>query len=223
VSFSVAQGEIVGLAGGGTSGKSELAETIVGMRTARSGTVTVGARSPAAGSVTAALRAGVGFVPQDRHIDGLVDEMSVADNATLTVPRRITKRGLLSRSARTAIAERAIDDLDIKTSGPDQSVDGLSGGNQQKVVMARAMASDPAAMVLIAPTAGVDVASKRTLMDAVIAAADTGRAALVVTDEIDDLRYCDRVLVMYHGRITGEFPRGFDDNRLIAAMEGLDS
>ena len=223
VSFSVAQGEIVGLAGGGTSGKSELAETIVGMRTARSGTVSVGGRSPAAGSVTAALRAGVGFVPQDRHIEGLVDEMSVADNATLTVPRRITKRGLLSRSARTAIAERAIDDLDIKTSGPDQSVDGLSGGNQQKVVMARAMASDPAAMVLIAPTAGVDVASKRTLMDAVTAAADTGRAALVVTDEIDDLRYCDRVLVMYHGRITGEFPRGFDDNRLIAAMEGLDS
>ena len=223
VSFTVAQGEIVGLAGGGTSGKSELAETIVGLRRPRSGRVAVGAAIPAPGNVTAALRAGVGFVPQDRHIEGLVDTMSVADNATLTVPRRISKRGLLSRPARNQIAVQAIADLDIKTSGPEQTVDGLSGGNQQKVVMARAMASDPAAMVLIAPTAGVDVASKRTLMEAVTSAADSGRAALVVTDEIDDLRYCDRVLVMYHGRITGEFSRGFDDNRLIAAMEGLDS
>ena len=144
MSFTVAQGEIVGLAGGGTSGKSELAETIVGTAHGPAGTGHGGRAIPPPGSVTAALRAGVGFVPQDRHIEGLVRQMSVADNATLTVPRRISRRRpAVPVRAEPPSRSSAIAELDIKTSGPEQTVDGLSGGNQQKVVMARAMASDP--------------------------------------------------------------------------------
>ncbi len=222
VSFSIADREILGLAGGGGSGKAEVAETIVGLRKPTAGSIRADGRSPKPGDVRHALASGIGFVPQDRHIQGLVPEMSVADNATLSVPERITRKWLLSRPIRRRIAETAIAELDIRTSGPDQPVAGLSGGNQQKVVMARAMANDPTVLVLISPTAGVDVASKKTLMDAVVGAADGGRSALVVTDEIDDLRVCDRVVVMRRGGIVAEFVRGWDENTLIAAMEGLD-
>lgn len=221
VTFQVSPREIVGLAGGGSSGRIEVAETIVGLRKAAAGSVLVSGRMPPRGGVRAALDAGIGFVPRDRHEEGLIPEMSVADNATLTVPRRVGRLGLLSRRTRNAVADQAIDALGIKTSGPDQSVAELSGGNQQKVVFARALATDPAVLVLITPTAGVDVRSKQTLRAVVRAAADRGTAVLVVSDELDDLRDCDRVLVMVQGRIAQEFEKGWGDKELVAAMEGL--
>ncbi|AFU01463.1 sugar ABC transporter ATP-binding protein [Nocardia brasiliensis] len=221
VTFQVSPREIVGLAGGGSSGRIEVAETIVGLRKAAAGSVLVSGRLPRRGGVRAALDAGIGFVPRDRHEEGLIPEMSVADNATLTVPRRVGRLGLLSRRTRNAVAGTAIDALGIKTSGPDQSVAELSGGNQQKVVFARALATDPAVLVLITPTAGVDVRSKQTLRGVVRAAADRGTAVLVVSDELDDLRDCDRVLVMVQGRIAQEFEKGWGDRELVAAMEGL--
>ncbi|MGW4842121.1 sugar ABC transporter ATP-binding protein [Nocardia brasiliensis] len=221
VTFQVSPREIVGLAGGGSSGRIEVAETIVGLRKAAAGSVLVSGRRPPRGGVRATLDAGIGFVPRDRHEQGLVPEMSVADNATLTVPRRVGRLGLISRRTRNAVADTAIDALGIKTSGPDQSVAELSGGNQQKVVFARALATDPAVLVLITPTAGVDVRSKQTLRAVVRAAADRGTAVLVVSDELDDLRDCDRVLVMVQGRIAQEFEKGWGDKELVAAMEGL--
>ncbi|WP_280427918.1 sugar ABC transporter ATP-binding protein [Nocardia brasiliensis] len=221
VTFQVSPREIVGLAGGGSSGRIEVAETIVGLRKAAAGSVLVSGRRPRRGGVRAALDAGIGFVPRDRHEEGLIPEMSVADNATLTVPRRLGRLGLLSRRTRNTVAGTAIDALGIKTSGPDQSVAELSGGNQQKVVFARALATDPAVLVLITPTAGVDVRSKQTLRAVVRAAADRGTAVLVVSDELDDLRDCDRVLVMVQGRIAQEFEKGWGDKELVAAMEGL--
>jgi simple sugar transport system ATP-binding protein len=147
--------------------------------------------------------------------------MSVADNATLTVPHRLGRLGLLSRRMRNSVADKAIDDLGIKTESPEQSVAELSGGNQQKVVFARALATDPTVLVLITPTAGVDVRSKDTLRAVVRDAADQGTAVLVVSDELDDLRDCDRVLVMVQGRITQTYDKGWGDKELVAAMEGL--
>jgi simple sugar transport system ATP-binding protein len=97
----------------------------------------------------------------------------------------------------------------------------LSGGNQQKVVFARALATDPAVLVLITPTAGVDVRSKQTLLAVVRATADRGTAVLVVSDELDDLRDCDRVLVMVQGSVRTEYEKGWNDRELVAAMEGL--
>jgi simple sugar transport system ATP-binding protein len=115
-----------------------------------------------------------------------------------------------------------IEKLAVKTPGPDLPVSALSGGNQQKVVMARALADDPRLLVLINPTAGVDVRSKEFLLDKVAETAETGTGVLIASDELDDLRMCDRVLVMFQGRVTTEITRGWHDHDLVAAMEGVD-
>jgi simple sugar transport system ATP-binding protein len=222
IDVEVAEGEIVGLAGAGGSGKAELAETIVGLRKADTGLITVGGKRLRPGSVPAALAAGVGFVPQDRHHQGFVAGMSIADNTTLTIPRRVGPAGFVSGARRDAVARDMIDDLAIKTPGPDLPVSGLSGGNQQKVVMARALADDPRLLVLITPTAGVDVRSKEFLLGKVASVADAGTGVVIASDELDDLRGCDRVLVMFQGRIVASFPRGWADHDLVAAMEGVD-
>ncbi|WEH13044.1 sugar ABC transporter ATP-binding protein [Streptomyces sp. VNUA24] len=222
ITFQVGAGEIVGLAGAAGSGRTEVAETVVGLRAARTGELEIAGNRPRPGSVPAALAAGAGFVPQDRHHQGFVPDMSIADNATLSVPGRIGQRGLLSRARRDRLAEEMIENLAIKTPGPELPVSALSGGNQQKVVMARALADDPRLLVLINPTAGVDVRSKEFLLGKVEETADTGTGVLIASDELDDLRMCDRVLVMFQGRMTTEIARGWHDHDLVAAMEGVD-
>jgi simple sugar transport system ATP-binding protein len=222
VSFQVRHGEIVGLAGAAGSGRTEVAETVVGLHAARSGSVRIADAEPRPGDVPAALAAGVGLVPQDRHQQGLVADMSIADNTTLTVPERLGRSGFINGQRRDALARSAIDRLAIKTPGPDLPVSGLSGGNQQKVVMARALANDPRLLVLINPTAGVDVRSKEFLLDKVEDVARSGTAVVIASDELDDLRVCDRVLVMFQGRITAELDGGWHDHELVAAMEGVE-
>ncbi|MEU9246053.1 sugar ABC transporter ATP-binding protein [Streptomyces sp. NPDC048385] len=222
VSFEVGAGEIVGLAGAAASGRTEVAETVVGLRAADGGEVLIAGRRPRPGSVPAALAAGAGFVPQDRHHQGFVPDMSIADNATLSVPRRLGGHGFISAGRRDRLAENMIENLEIKTPGPELPVSALSGGNQQKVVMARSLADDPRLLVLINPTAGVDVRSKEFLLDKVEETAASGTGVLIASDELDDLRMCDRVLVMFQGRVTREIPRGWHDHDLVAAMEGVD-
>ncbi|SNT45016.1 sugar ABC transporter ATP-binding protein [Actinacidiphila glaucinigra] len=222
VSFGIRGGEIVGLAGAAGSGRTEVAETVVGLRAAETGTVRIAGIRPRPGSVPAALAAGVGFVPQDRHHQGLVPEMSIADNGTLTIPERLGPRGLIDNRRRDAYAHSMIDKLEIKTPGPQLPVSGLSGGNQQKVVMARALANDPKVLVLINPTAGVDVRSKEFLLGKVEEIAESGTGVLIASDELDDLRTCDRVLVMFQGRVVAERASGWHDHELVAAMEGVD-
>ncbi|MFE2756688.1 sugar ABC transporter ATP-binding protein [Actinosynnema sp. NPDC059335] len=222
VSFRVRPGEVVGLAGAAGSGRIEIAETVVGLRRADTGTVSIAGVRPRPGSVPAALRAGAGFVPQDRHHQGLVPQMSVADNATLTIPERLGRAGFLDGRRRDAIARTMIDRLAIKTPGPELPVSGLSGGNQQKVVLAHALAGDPKVLVLINPTAGVDVRSKEFLLDKVEEVAEGGAGVVVASDELDDLRMCDRVLVVFRGRVVAEVAAGWHDHDLVAAMEGMD-
>jgi simple sugar transport system ATP-binding protein len=222
ITFQIRSGEIVGLAGAANSGRTEVAETIVGLRAPNSGTVDIAGSRPRPGSVPAALAAGAGFVPQDRHYQGYVPQMSIADNSTLTIPRRLGSRGFINGRRRDGITRSMIDNLAIKTPGPELPVAGLSGGNQQKVVMARALASDPELLVLITPTAGVDVRSKEFLLGKVEETSADGTAVLLASDELDDLRICDRVLVMVQGRIVAEMPSGWTDHELVAAMEGVD-
>ncbi|GHE08956.1 sugar ABC transporter ATP-binding protein [Streptomyces alanosinicus] len=222
VGFEVAAGEIVGLAGAAGSGRTEVAETVVGLRAPTAGEVEIAGSRPRPGSVPAALAAGAGFVPEDRHHQGFVPDMSIADNATLSVPKRLGPGGFLSRGRRDRLAEGMIENLAIKTPGPELPVSALSGGNQQKVVMARALADDPRLLVLINPTAGVDVRSKEFLLGKVEETAQAGTGVLIVSDELDDLRMCDRVLVMFQGRVTSEIARGWHDHDLVAAMEGVD-
>jgi simple sugar transport system ATP-binding protein len=223
VTFEVLPGEIVGLAGGGGSGKFAVAEAIVGLRRHDSGEVRVAGKPLQAANVTAALKAGVGFVPEDRHDQGFVAEMSIGENITMPVWDRLKRYGvMLSPRRRSARAQSMIDDLAIVTPGPELVTSALSGGNQQKVVMGRALVSTPSVLVLMAPTAGVDVKSKVALMEQSVEAAKRGAAVLVVTDDLDDLRYCHRVLVMFRGELAAELAGTWDDATVVAEMEGVD-
>ena len=221
VDLTVRAGEVLGLAGATASGNTAIGETLAGLRRQSGGTVTVRDRAVRPGSVPHALDAGIGYVPEDRHIQGLVPQRSVAENATLTVADQLGRWGAVLPSRTREFARKMITSLDIKTSGPSQPVSGLSGGNQQKVVIARALARDPRVLVAIRPTAGVDVKSKDALLGVVREVADQGRAALIVSDELDDLRVCDRVLALFHGRVVAEYGTGWSDQELVAAMEGM--
>jgi simple sugar transport system ATP-binding protein len=223
VTLTVRPGEVVGITGSGSSGRIALAETVVGLRKAKTGTISVAGKTPKPGDVASALAAGVGFVPRDRHHEGLVEGMTVADNVTMTIPSRLGRFGFISPKKRDEFGARTIRDLSVVASGPDQTAGSLSGGNQQKIVMGRALANDPTVLVLIHPTAGVDVRSKTTLISVVDQVRSSGTGIVIVSDELDDLRPCDRVLVMLHGRVSIELPRGWQDSDIVAATEGITS
>ncbi|MBH1937994.1 sugar ABC transporter ATP-binding protein [Streptomyces sp. AV19] len=221
LSFTVRAGEVVGLAGSASSGNVRAGETVAGLHRAVAGRIEVAGRAVPGGDVPAALAAGVGFVPEDRQAQGLVAGRSVAENATLTVGDQLGPFGTVLPSRSRAFAERVIEDLDITTPGPRTPVVALSGGNQQKVVIARALATDPRVLVAIRPANGVDVRSKEYLLGRIRRVADEEKGALIVSDELDDLRACDRVVVMFHGRTVAGFAAGWSDERLVGAMEGL--
>ncbi|MCF1594667.1 sugar ABC transporter ATP-binding protein [Streptomyces muensis] len=222
IDLTVRHGEVVGLAGISGSGKVELAESFAGLYTPSSGNAQLGGERLPFGDVQAALKAGVACVPRDRHDQGLVAGMTIGDNATMSVLDRLGRFGFVGTERKRGFATALIERLDIHTEGPDQPVSDLSGGNAQKVVMARALASEPRLLVLINPTAGVDVKSKESLLARVDSAREDGVAVLVVSDELDDLRRCDRVLVLFHGRVVAEHPAGWRDHELIASIEGVD-
>ncbi|WP_217240072.1 sugar ABC transporter ATP-binding protein [Streptomyces sp. AC555_RSS877] len=222
VDLTVRRGEVVGLAGSSASGKIELAESLTGLHKPSGGTARLDGQRLPFGDVQATLKAGVGCVPRDRHTQGLVIGMTIGDNATMSVLDRLGRFGFVGTDRKRGFATELIERLDIHAEGPDQPVSDLSGGNAQKVVMARALASDPRLLVLINPTAGVDVKSKESLLARVDTARDDGTAVLVVSDELDDLRRCDRVLVLFHGRVVAEHPAGWRDHELIASIEGVD-
>jgi len=218
VSIAIRAQERVGLAGLAGSGKSELAQVIVGQRKPASGRVSVRGGTLRAARVDLARELGIAYVPEDRHANGFCDNLSVEENIALPVLRRLSRFGFLSPGKRRELADSMIGKLQIKVSDPAQNTGELSGGNQQKTVMARALASDPSVLVLGSPTAGVDIAAKQALFG-VIRGLDS--AVLVVSDEIDELAICDRVIVMFAGRIVREFTGPWKENEMVAAMEGL--
>ncbi|MEU9115058.1 sugar ABC transporter ATP-binding protein [Streptomyces sp. NPDC048483] len=219
--LTVRAGEVVGLAGATASGSAAIGATLAGLRAPDGGRIAVRGRPVRTGSVPHAIAAGIGYVPQDRHREGLVMGRSVAENATLTVADQLGPLGTVLPSRTRRFAARMIASLDIRTTGPGQPVSGLSGGNQQKVVVARALAREPSVLVAVRPTNGVDVRSKDALLGVVREVADGGSGAVIVSDELDDLRACDRVLAVFHGRVIAEFGSGWSDHELVAAMEGM--
>ncbi len=224
VSLSVRAGECVGLVGLDGSGSAMVADAVVGLVKPRSGAISINGAPGRPGKVDSAWRRGVGYVPQDRHARGFAPQLGVAENLTLALLDRLAKRfGLVSFSERDAIARHQVETLQIVTRGLRQPVSSLSGGNQQKVVVGRALAPDPTVLVVVNPTVGVDVASKEALLDALGRARDQGVALLLVSDDFEDLRVCTRLLVMVRGRIAAEFDQPpWDRQRLIAAVEGLE-
>ena len=218
VSFELRAGECVGLAGLRGSGNQEVGRVLAGLVPAVSGQIEVAGRRARPAKVRTMLKAGVGYVSGDRHFDGFVPDMSIADNLTMAVLPNLSRFGLVDGSRSDAMVADLSDRLGIVASSPAQAVSSLSGGNQQKVTLGRAIASNPKVLVLDNPTAGVDVASRESLFGAVAQACTTGAAALVISDDEEELKRCSRILVMVKGRLTNELAGGYADSAIVAAM-----
>jgi simple sugar transport system ATP-binding protein len=211
VSFSVQAGECLGLFGLRGSGTTAVADAVAGLI------------RPSAGEI-AVDGGGIGYVPEDRHARGFVPTLGVDENLTLSILDRLSRFGIVSSLRRRQSADALKERLQIVASGGDQPLAELSGGNQQKVVVGRALASRPGVLVVVSPTVGVDVASKEALLGVVDGAREQGAAVLLVSDDLDELRICTRVLVVRRGVVVKELSQPpWDRHELIAAAEGLES
>lgn len=221
VSFRIAPGECVGLAGLAGSGKGEIGDAIAGLVAPTAGTIRIGGVALRGGDVADARRKGVGYVPRDRHARGMVPPLSLAENLTMTITEQLGPAGLIWPAERRRAAERSIGALQIVAASPEQPIAELSGGNQQKAVMGRALASQPKVLVLQYPTQGVDIASKASLFGIVERARAGGAAVLIVSDELDELAVCNRVLVVFKGRLVAELGADWQHEALVAMIEGF--
>ncbi|MFH9009696.1 sugar ABC transporter ATP-binding protein [Streptomyces afghaniensis] len=218
--LSLRAGEVVGLAGHLGSGTRSLALTLAGHNRGWKGAITVqGKPVPRTWDPYTAVRTGVSLLPEDRINTGLVGGMSIEDNITMPALKKLTRRVLLDRRARRRFAETNRTELGVKCSSVAQPVGELSGGNQQKVLLGSALSTDPAVLVLLHPTAGVDIASKATILDIVEQRRKEGLAVLLVSDEPEELAFCDRIQIWVRGRKTTE-GSGMTESELVAAMEG---
>jgi len=223
VSLEVRPGERVGVTGLLSAGVSTLARVVAGTAPYESGTVLIDGRRLAPGRRDQALKAGVGYIPEDRQAEGFVALLGVAENGTMTIVDWLARRlGWLRPRSRSAAMAPLATALSIVSAGLGQPVGELSGGNQQKVTVARSMARRPRLIVAIAPTRGVDVASKSLLLEELAAVTErSGAGLLLATDELSDLDICHRVVVLVRGERFAEFTPPLDREALIAATEGL--
>jgi simple sugar transport system ATP-binding protein len=225
VGIELRAGECVGIAGLEGCGKATLARAIVGLEP-RSGDVVVGGRTVEPGDVPAALDAGIGYVPEDRHVDGMVSVLDVSENSTMVLAPRIGERflGFLPRISRRSALDHAYGELSrrwrIVASSPRQLISELSGGNQQKCVMARAFATDPQLLVLVNPTAGVDVSAKASIVTSLGTVLDRGAGVLVFSEDADDFALCHRILIMIKGSVVAVLDDEWTEADLVAAMQG---
>ena len=207
VSFEVRAGEIVGIAGVDGNGQTELIEAITGLRKLDSGSVRVAGQELRHASARQMLDAGVGHIPEDRQRRGLVLEFSIAENIALHdyAQPPDAKWGWLFPNRMAERARRLIHEFDVRGGGPLTRTGGLSGGNQQKVVVGREIARDPKVLVAAQPTRGIDVGAIEYLHRRLVAERDEGRAILLISLELDEiLSLADRILVVYEGEIVGE-------------------
>ena len=212
VSFSVRQGEILGVAGLVGSGRTQLAEILFGLTPADAGEIRVhgkeGANTIRLTSPRDAIDAGIAYVPEDRRQHGVVLEMSVASNASLASLQAVSSRGLIDRGREQAAAERYVNQFRIKTPSVSADVGTLSGGNQQKVALARWLSTDPSILILDEPTQGVDVGSKAEIHSLMQTLAEQGLAIIMISSELPEiLGMSDRIAVMRAGRIRGVLDR----------------
>jgi ribose transport system ATP-binding protein len=208
VSFSARRGEILGFAGLVGAGRTELMQTIFGVTPGLGGGMTLGGAPFAPRTPRDAIDAGVLLVPEDRKRHGLVLPMSVAENTTLPSVERLARWGILDRAAERRVAETQAARLRTKAPTVMHKVIGLSGGNQQKVVLAKWLALNPRVLILDEPTRGIDVAAKAEIYREIVALAERGITILTVSSELEEvIGLCDRVVVMHEGRIIGVVPR----------------
>jgi simple sugar transport system ATP-binding protein len=223
VSLSVRAGEIVAVAGVDGNGQQELVEAITGLRVPSSGQVKVDGRDIAGAGVRTATEAGVAHIPEDRHRRGLVLPFTLTENLALREYRspQFSWRGLLRIGQMKARALRLLREFDVRGGGPETFASSLSGGNQQKVCVAREIASDPRVLIAHQPTRGLDVGAIEFVHRRLIEERDRGRAILLVSLEYEEVRaLADRIIVIYEGRIAGEFTPDASEEELGVAMTG---
>jgi simple sugar transport system ATP-binding protein len=204
--FEVRSGEILAVAGVQGNGQPELVEALTGLRLVDSGTVTLEKKPLHAGSPREIAMAGVAHIPEDRNRDGMVKGMTIAENYILNTYHmpQYSKNGLLNRKAIAAATEQAVKDFDVRTPSINTDIASLSGGNQQKVIVAREFSRNVRLVIAAQPTRGLDVGSIEYIHRRIVEQRDAGAAVLIVSTELDEvLALGDRVAVMYEGRIVG--------------------
>jgi rhamnose transport system ATP-binding protein len=208
VTLDVRAGEIVGLAGLVGAGRTELARVLFGLAPATSGAIRVAGREASIRTPADAVDLGIGYVPEDRRRHGVILDLSVAANTTLAILRRISKGGFLDAVGERVLTTEYVGKLAVKTPTMDTPVGHLSGGNQQKVALARWLATDPKVLILDEPTQGVDVGAKSEIHRMMVDLAERGMAILMISSELPEaLGMSDRVAVMRGGRLAGVIGR----------------
>ncbi len=207
VSFQVRAGEIVGIAGVAGNGQSELIEVITGLHKAKSGTVHLSGENITNHPTKEIIHKGIATIPEDRHHRGLVLDFSIADNGVLGSHDRAPFARWIRRifEAIRSYADKIILEFDVRTPNQEVLVKNLSGGNQQKVIIARELGRDPTLLIAAQPTRGVDVGAIEFIHKRIIEQRDAGKAVLLISNELDEIMgLSDRILVMFHGEIVGE-------------------
>jgi simple sugar transport system ATP-binding protein len=209
VSFTLHRGEVVGLTGLLGAGRTELALALFGMTRLDQGEVRVDGKPLRLSSNFAAIAEGIAYVSEDRLALGVNLKQSIADNISITVVDRLATAGFVSPKRRSALSASWVERLKIKTPAIGAAVQTLSGGNQQRVVLAKWLATKPKVLILDSPTVGVDILNKQGIYEIVRGLAREGMAILLISDEIEEVYFnCDRVLHMRTGRIVGEYVPG---------------
>ena len=226
VTLDIRCGEVVGVAGVAGNGQSELAEALLGCRRIETGRILLGGSEVSTADVAERRRRGLAFVPEDRHAMAMVGGMSVAANMALqTIGEPAFSRfGVIDRAALADNAQRHIREFGIRVHSPAMRMGALSGGNQQKVVMARELSADPSALVVSEPSRGLDFAAGAYVRDRILESAERGVGILLISSDLEELMLLShRIVVMYHGRIIGELDASaYDVNSIGLMMAGID-
>ncbi len=224
VSFTVRDGEVLAIAGVQGNGQTELAEAILGLRKIHSGSIEVAGRDLTKSTVREVLEAGLGYIPEDRKKDGLVGDFTIAENLMLdgSFGAPFARGFQIDFAARDRIADELIEEFDIRTPSATTLAKQLSGGNQQKVVVARELSRELKVLVASQPTRGVDVGSIEFIHEQIIAARDAGKTVVIISTELDEvLALADRIAVMYRGKIVGIVDSKTTREKLGKMMAGI--
>jgi rhamnose transport system ATP-binding protein len=225
VSFAVRAGEILGMAGLVGAGRTEIARVLFGVDVPDAGRITLDGRPVAFRSPSEALRAGIAYLPEDRHQEGLVLDFPIAANVTLPILPRLFPRLLVRPRVERRLATDFSHQLRVRMTGVDQLVGALSGGNQQKVVLAKWLAARPRVLILDEPTRGIDIGAKVEVHRIVSELASSGLGIILISSDLPEvLAMSDRILVLHEGRLTAELPRAAaTEERVMLAATGQGS
>jgi galactofuranose transport system ATP-binding protein len=213
--------EVIGIAGLLGSGRTELANLIFGIDTPDAGTLTINGQKITRFSPLESLKQGIALCPENRKEEGIVADLTIRENIILALQARLGWFKFLSTPKQYEIAEKYIKMLGIVTPSPDQLVKNLSGGNQQKVILARWLATNPQVLILDEPTRGIDVGAKAELQRLVLELAEEGKSCLFISSELEEVLRCShRVVVLRDHKKAAEYANGVDDQTIMQTMAG---